>query len=646
MKRILVAVGCDKYAYLSELHGAESDAALMFDQLVAPRGDYAAATSALLLSPTVAGIMVALSNLPFGSGDIESLTFFFAGHGGDKAGTYYLCGTDTDPDRLSTTGLAINRLLSVITELRPLQANVLIDACQSGSAMLDSAALLRADALGLGNPGSLSIAFLAACGPNEYATETSTGGALTQSVLSFVRGDETLQTTRPTLDLIDLGRRVSAQMTASVPDQLPVSWGINLTGEGQFARNPHFAPATEDLARVAAVLASASLKEETRKALRSHAFALWSQHRDVEEEVRVPSLRRALAALVADLEGDKAAVAQALRGLATSLRARAVKSADVFAESLVIFACAEPLLRLLDDAAAAQVAQQLLDEAVQAQAQARQWLLQALSYDRHALLSEGNGPADLYYLPVRLSRILGWLALGLEVTRLGGGSDAQAEHEVEEVTKLLLEHYAPSLVARSDVQAPFVFAFFQAAHWRGWTELAEQVLGCHFAGFLDAQGVIARPDLADDEVFVFVLGLSIGPEHVEHRLRANPTHFLGVLLLCGAVLEMDDDWDPELGQLDHHTGYLFVPQSYRDFDSDLIEHGNNFGFEIGQDVWTIDDFRRLMKSHIGGALRSATSELSPVAATLALVASCLQADRVPLHILDAQSLARATTPRE
>lgn len=634
MKRILVAIGCDNYDHLAVLHGAESDAAAIFEQLV-PKGDYDAVASVLLLSPTVNEVIVALSDLPFGQGDVESLTFFFAGHGGDKSGTYYLAARDTDPTRLSTTALAISRVLSVITELKPLQANVIVDACQSASAMLDSAALLRADALGLDSPGSLSIAFLAACGPREYAAETSTGGALTQRLLSFVRGDEALQTTRPTLDLIDLGRRVSAKLNESVPDQVPVSWGINLTGEGRFARNPRFTPATAELARVASILVSGSLKEDTGEALQTHAFALWSQHRDVEDELNVPSLRGALAALVGDLRGDKAAAAQVLRGLATSLRASAVKSSDVFAESLVLFACAEPLLPLLDDDAAAQVAQQLLDEAVHAQTHARQWLKRALKDNRYALLADGNGIADLYFLPMRLSRILGWLAVGLEVSRLAGRADAQAEREVEEVTRLLVELYAPSLVARSDAQSPFVLAFFQAALTRGWLELAGQVLGCYFNGFIDTQGVIAQPHLADDDAFLFVLGLGIGPEQVEHRFRANPTQFSAVLLICGAELEMDDDWDPELGRLDHHTGYVFVPTNYTDFVNDSIEQGNNFGFRIGHDVWTIGDFRAFMQSHIAGALHLATNNLSSLAASLALVASCLQPDRLPLHLLDA-----------
>lgn len=638
MNRILIAVGCDQYDFLSALHGAERDASAVYDQLTEPNGDYTAASSLLLRSPSIDEIVSALSKLPFGSGDISTLTFFFAGHGGHKSGTYYLCARDTHPARLSTSGLAVSRILSVITELRPLQANVIIDACQSGGAMLDSVALLRADALGLGSPGSLGLAFLAACGPNEYAAETSNGGELTNSILSYIRGDATLQTTRPYLDLIDLGRRVSSELSEKKPDQVPVSWGINLTGEGHFVSNRRYAPATEELAMVASVLASGSLKEETRRAMQGHTFALWRQHLEVEVEVEVAPLWRRLRALVADLGEDKPATARVLRGLATSLRASAVKSSDVFAESLVLFSCAVPLLSLLDDVVAAQAAQQILGEALQAQAHARSWLLKELKRDRYCLLSDGNGIADLYYLPLRLSRILGCLAAGLEIARLLGRTEPGAASEVRNIAELLLERYAPSLTPRSDAQSPFVLIFAEVARRHGWTEVGEQIIGCYFNGFVEAAGVIARPDLTADDAFTFALGLGQSPEHVEHHLRANPTQFLAVLLACGAALGMDDDWDPELSRLDHHTGYLFIPSDYAHFDATVIERGKNFLFQIGHDVFTMADFRAFIQSHVVGAMKIATRDLSPPASSLALVASCLEPDRLPAHLLDLDAI--------
>ena len=638
MRRLLLAVGCDTYDHVESLDGAERDAKAVFQHLTAPVGDYDSGGSVLLLSPSVTAINAALSGLPFANRDIDTFTFFFAGHGGHKSGTYYLCAADSDPDRLSTTALAVGHLLSVITELRPRQANVIIDACQSGGAMLDSASLLRPDALGLGNPGSLSIAFLAACGPTEYAAETSNGGELTRRLIAYVGGEATLQTTRPAIDLIDLGRRVSADLSAASREQIPVGWGINLTGEGRFARNPRFAPATEELAEVASVLSQRSPNDQTGEMLQRHAFALWTLHRELEQEVDVARLRSALLALITDLKESDTAVALTLRGLATSMRAAAVKSSDVFAEACVLFACAEPLLARVDDIVAAQVAQQLLDEAANALAQARRWLLANLPADRFCLLADGNGLADLYFLPLRISRILGWLALGLELARLRGEPDSTAESEVREIAELLIRDYSTSMVPRSDAQAPSVLLFISTARSRGWVEASEIVAACYFCGFVEAHGIVSPPDLARADSFDFVVGLAAGPEHVQPRLRANPTQFLSALLLCGVALTLDDDWDVELSALDHQSAYIFVPASYLRFGDTLVEEGQNFGFQIGRDVFTLSDFRAFMREQVLPASQSASAGLSSLAVSLALVASCLQPDRLPLHTLDPETL--------
>lgn len=644
MNRILIAVGCDLYDHLQPLHGAERDATRVSTCLLPPEGDYSPDFSIVLRSPSLEELRAALSTLPFSGETVETLTFFFAGHGIMKAGAYYLCARDTDIQSLSTTALALGALLTVVTELRPLQANIIIDACQSGGAMLDSASVLRPDALGLGNPGSLGIAFIAACGPAEYAMETDSGGLLTEQVLRYVHGDEVLQTTRPFLDLIDLGRRVSAELSASLSAQLPVTWGLNLVGEGRFARNPRFASDPEAipaLSRVASLLDSSATSAATREVLRSHAFALWHEHRQAEEEVDVASLRRTLGAVVADLGDEKTVITRVLRGLATSLRASAVKSSDVFGELVVLYACAEPLLAFLDHEDTASVAHQLLSEAAQAQAQARHWLLETLPNDPYALLSGDGGVAELYFLPLRLSRVLGWLAAGVEIDRLCGTPSAVADQELQGIAQLILHQYAPSLIARSDSQAGLVWTFSQVAQSRGWSELAAQVLGCYFLGFVDSNGVIARPSLSGADAFYFLLGLSQGSQHVEHRFRAIPTQFLSTLLLAGGAFSLDNEWDPDLRRLDHHSGYVFIPEDYRDFAADRIEHGRNFAFEIGLDVWTLADFRAYWAAHVSDALEAATRALSPVAASLALVAACLQPDRLPLHLLRFQPASAA-----
>ena len=82
----------------------------------------------------------------------------------------------------------------------------------------------------------------------------------------------------------------------------------------------------------------------------------------------------------------------------------------------------------------------------------------------------------------------------------------------------------------------------------------------------------------------------------------------------------------------------------------MVEKGSNVGFQIGSDVFTIADFRAFIQSHVVGAVLSAMRGLPPVTASLALVASCLQPDRLPAHLLNLgaivlQRLQLPTCPR-
>jgi hypothetical protein len=235
--RILIAVGCNSYSLLNDLAGAEEDAQRIWHSLTgAPVGSYAAAESMLLISPTLDQVRSALRNLPTDE-FIDVLTFYFAGHGGVKSGSYYLCVSDSDQRRLSTTAFGLGELLCVITEFKPRQANLIIDACQSGGAMYDFAHVLHEEALEGDSP--LAISVLAACGTREGASETPEGGAATIQLLRYLNGDEELQGARPFLDLIEIGRAVSNDLEKQGA-QTPVVWGVNLTGAPEFVGNPHF----------------------------------------------------------------------------------------------------------------------------------------------------------------------------------------------------------------------------------------------------------------------------------------------------------------------------------------------------------------------------------------------------------------------
>ena len=164
MKNIAICLGCDEYSKLTRLNGAVADCKRVYDVLVSS-GLYDATASKLLLSPTLQDARACLNDVA-GCKDLGVLTCYFAGHGGMKSGTFYLCFSDADLDKLSTTSLPIIDLFTVVGEIAPRQANFIIDACQAAGAMFDLNALMKPEIIG--RAGSSSIAFLAASASDQY----------------------------------------------------------------------------------------------------------------------------------------------------------------------------------------------------------------------------------------------------------------------------------------------------------------------------------------------------------------------------------------------------------------------------------------------------------------------------------------------
>ncbi len=643
LKRIVVAIGCNSYEAtdtLPCLGAAERDADGVYQQLTARGGDYDLPHSALLLSPTLAEVSGALAALPFGADDVESITIYFAGHGWSKSGTFYLCVRDSDPSRLSTSSLSVLALLSVIAELKPRQANLIIDACESGGALIDSASILRADALGLHSTSSLGIAFLAACGASQEAFETDEGGMLTSLVLQYLRGEKVLQTTRPYLDLIDLGRRISAEMLEVGDVQIPVTWGVNLTGEGRFAPNPSFQDMSGGggIPMPGSTLLGESASAATTEVLRAHALGLWNEHQRVETSLDVESLLATLRRLTRELTDNPAELQSLVRGLSTSLRASAAKSRDPFAEPIVLAACAIQLLQLHGVVDTSRLASELIDEFLEALSLTRRTLREQLNEDRFALLSDRHGIANLFFLPVRVSRILGWLAVGIRLSSRDHHRRADVIEETNAILNLIVAENVTALSTVSDEQAPYLLILSSVLTEVGWHTLNELVLSCYYCSIIECRGAVARPAATGEDAFHYTMALGLHPESIEHSLRASPSQLLAVLLFCGARAELDDVWDLDLALLDHQEGYVFLPSNYQSFAQTTVETGTNKVLSVGRNVFCLHDVREFELSAVRPDLEEATKDLDVTSSALALFAALLMPDRVPLHMLDTHAV--------
>jgi uncharacterized caspase-like protein len=116
--RILIAIGCNAYEHQTPLHGAETDAQRMFDALIRPElGDYDAARSKLLLSPTIAKVREGLREVLFSNDQIDTFTYFFAGHGGVRSGSFYMLVRDSASEAYSFSAISLSDLFLAIPRL-------------------------------------------------------------------------------------------------------------------------------------------------------------------------------------------------------------------------------------------------------------------------------------------------------------------------------------------------------------------------------------------------------------------------------------------------------------------------------------------------------------------------------------------------
>jgi len=107
-------------------------------------------------------------------------------------------------------------------------------------------------------------------------------------------------------------------------------------------------------------------------------------------------------------------------------------------------------------------------------------LLISIDADAFALCNTIDPMAELYYSPLRITKTLGWIGLGIVfeylLPDLADGNDAVRF----ELASRMLDRYESSFVAASDAQAPFLYVFLKACLLKDKKELAERVAHLYF----------------------------------------------------------------------------------------------------------------------------------------------------------------------
>ena len=628
MARALLAIGCRDYKEEKRfplLDGADTDAERIFGTLVEGTGHYDEAFSRKLISPTVAEIREALTGL-YDIGEIDVISFYFAGHGLVERGIYYLCPKDARRDRLPVSALRIDEAITALVDVRPRQVNVVMDSCQSGGAMLDMASLLKAE--NLVGPESPNVSFLAASARDQYAYgHKIEGGFATTALMAYLDGEERLRSDRPFLDLVELGRRVSEDMGDDV--QRPVAWAINLYGEDQFAANPFY----EEVAERPYLPMNLAPSTAAGRTVRKYSERFWRHYQSLPTGPDYAELAELLRLACKDLEEIGVPPAGFMRGVASTLRVRAEASDDPLAPSDALSCSLTALLPFVEDDEVAALARELLAEKRGVDAAVRGELAERIRSDRFALLNARAALADFYLLPIRVSRVLGWLSAGVLADHLLlGAVDDETARGCSELARLVAGSYRDSLVAMSDAQAPEVYLFGKACEVLEEEELAREVASKYFNDLEVVGGFVASAGASAQEAILYLDARASGQPGARPRVTANPIMFLPALLLWGARLGFDTAWNPRLQAFDGKLQSFFVPGDHKEFGMERVPTGANGLPRLGHEFFTLRGVADWFSSNVRPALGKDPSLNLAETKALCVLAAYLYPDRLPYFL--------------
>ena len=627
--KILVAIGCDNYSNeeLQDLSGAENDATAVFDCLVNKENSlYDKNHSILLKSSSYQETRTALQRAIFDtSGDLE-FCLFFAGHGGVKDGAYFLCVNDTSVDRLTVSAISITELFMWINEAKVRVTSIVIDACQAGGIAYDVATFLKPGEIG--HLGSPSISVLAAAAADQEAREINGQGIATSALLKCLSGEVVVQTDRPSLSLIEVGHSV-AELMSDENQQAPVNWGLNLFGRSVFCRNPCF---NEPKTPVIGLPDGLSSSVDDEPIIRQYTNKVWELYLSSSKDFDAISFLRLTQSLLNELPEKSTSAPIIVDALANTFRHLVAESSDPFEEIELLGSCIASLLRYADgDDVVTSIIIEFANQLLNSIHSASQSVLKAIEENQFSLLSEHSGLADLYYLPIRILKILGWIGAGQYIANILGEESPEELQAKQQLVRAILEKYTCSIVAVSDEQTCNLIVFLSMAKNMGLSDEAEQLFGLLCNSFLDHSGLISSAQLSGSDAYRFINGRANKEKLNMEELISSPTELLSALMLASKMLELEDVVDDFVEDLDHFSANLFIPDSYTSFADERIDNGVNYTFTIGHGVWCVEDFIKTWMV-VRDQLDNDPSIKLPATKIAAICAALIQPDRTPWFV--------------
>ncbi|WP_278387265.1 caspase family protein [Pseudomonas oryzihabitans] len=628
-EKVLLCVGCDRYDHLSPLFSAELDAERILQEFTKNSLSLINhQNTALLLSPNTNELRAKLESIQDRHPNIDSLTVFFAGHGGISNGSYYLCLKDTRQDRLATTGIALSHFFEFLNEVKAAHCNLIIDACQAGGITSDIGTLLKPDIIGKAK--SCGVSIFASSASDQYASEDSTGGYGTTAILKVLRGEIDTNSRAPFLDLLDIGRAASLHVAESTSGtQLPSIWGMNLYGPIPLYKNPY---ATE--------LETSSFKKITGLSPTSTAGILISENSEnlfslaflPEADLTSEKIFEVLSTHTNRIKEIPGAAAALISGVWSSLENKCRNHTNSFSFLQFTATCISLLLESAKHDHSSSTLIKALSENLCAEVEILiRNLIEALRAEPRTLCR--HGIPDLFYLPQRISRILGWSSAALYISEQYKLENSNLNKLFTEISRQILDEYAASSAGMSECETPFWTVFLASSLKIGNKEFCEQIIGSLYTALVENHGALARTNLKSKSILSYLKARDTRDTQTLAELSGRPSEALAFTLLSGKILGLEDIIDIHLERLDHSNLNIFIPEEYSEFSSPCIQKGRNHVFQIGHGLWRTDNLIERWHSSCAPQIQKDKSLDIAAIRVGAVCCSLVFPNRVPWFIL-------------
>jgi hypothetical protein len=366
-------------------------------------------------------------------------------------------------------------------------------------------------------------------------------------------------------------------------------------------------------------------------AIRSGLPRLWEPYIGITTRWDPRSLIDRLAPLLAELKNNPAILIDFSRRITEACVGQAREARDLFREIEVRAACVVALLPFSYDAKVRSYSHVCCEQIGLLVESAIGAVTAGISAYRYAIVT--GGLWDLYHLPIRLSKLLGWAGFAAHVRISAGSERRPVEDMMSDLFAWVLEVYSLSLVSMSDSQAPYVLTAATAAAELGLREQGERLLSHLYSSIIECGGKIAHADLDPDKALNYLISRHQRKAQ-STKLVAQPTELVTTVLRAARLFDLVDDFDISLKMIDHLQINAYLPADYSEFGVEHIPNGFNAMFHIGHDVWSVSDLERSWPNF--PIPKHASTRLA------SLLACLLFPDRTPWFLLPVPSLIEAT----